>query len=80
MTTFLERYRHGERERVWADLLACGEQVRREPLFSDAYSVARETMIRAKHNTAVPAQPGHGRSRPAGWVHLSTVTATRSPP
>jgi hypothetical protein len=43
MTTYLERYRNGEREQVWAELLALGAQVREEPLFSDALAIARET-------------------------------------
>jgi hypothetical protein len=50
VTIYLERYRNGEREQVWAELLALGAQVREEPLFSDALAVARETMTRARAN------------------------------
>ncbi|MFN8374198.1 MAG: hypothetical protein U0694_15135 [Anaerolineae bacterium] len=50
MATFLQRYHSGEREQVWAELVALGEKVREEPVFSDAREVARETMRRARHN------------------------------
>jgi len=53
MATWLERYRKGEYERVWAEMMAAGEHIRREPLFSDALAVARETMSRARENIAV---------------------------
>jgi hypothetical protein len=46
----LERYRNGEHEKVWAELLALGGQVRQEPIFADALAVARETMTRARAN------------------------------
>lgn len=48
--SFLERYRSGEYAQVWADLLALGDRVRQEPMYSDALAVARETMTRAKIN------------------------------
>lgn len=47
---YLERYLHGERGIVWAELTALGPLVREEPLYSDAVAVARETMRRARHN------------------------------
>ncbi len=50
MSTYLERYKNGEYEQVWAELLALGGQIRQEPLFSEALAVARETMGRAKYN------------------------------
>ncbi len=50
MATFVERYRDGEREQVWAELVALGKTVREEPLFDDAWDVARETMTRARTN------------------------------
>lgn len=50
MSTYLERYLAGEYEQVWAELLALGATVRDEPLYSDALSVARETMTRARYN------------------------------
>lgn len=52
-TTFLERYLKGEHEQVWAELHALGKHARDEPLFTDALSVARETMRRARHNIEV---------------------------
>ena len=51
--SFFERYRRGEREQVWAELVSAGEAVRNEPLLSDARDVARETMRRARHNVEV---------------------------
>src|SRR5438093_10905633 len=50
MENFLTRYQAGEREQVWAELLAAGAQVRQEPLFSEAMAVARETMRRSHTN------------------------------
>ncbi len=54
--SYLDRYRAGEYEQVWADLAALGEAVRVEPLYSDALAVARETMRRVRWNieTLIP--------------------------
>src|SRR5262245_46097435 len=49
-TTYLARYQNGEREAVWAELLALGGAIREEPLLTDARAVARETMARARRN------------------------------
>src|SRR5688572_3841525 len=48
--SYLQRYLDGERVEVWTELVALGEGVREEPLFSDAKAVAQETMRRARHN------------------------------
>jgi hypothetical protein len=48
--TYLERYLSGEYEPVWAELVAQGERVRDEPLSSDAWAVACETMRRVRRN------------------------------
>jgi hypothetical protein len=48
--TYLERYLSGEYEVVWTELVGLGERVRDEPLFSDAWAVACETMRRVRHN------------------------------
>jgi hypothetical protein len=50
MGQYLERYLAGECESVWAELLALGAAVREEPLASDAWAVAQETMRRVRHN------------------------------
>jgi hypothetical protein len=50
MPPYLDRYRNGEHEQVWAELLALGAQVRSEPLYGEALAVARETMGRARAN------------------------------
>ncbi|HEX6776681.1 MAG TPA: hypothetical protein VF099_00695 [Ktedonobacterales bacterium] len=50
MVSFLSRYLDGEHEQVWAELLALGNQVREEPLYSDALAVAQETMRRVRYN------------------------------
>ena len=49
-TPYLERYLAGEYEQVWAELVGLGEQVRREPVFADAWAVACETMRRVRAN------------------------------
>lgn len=50
MTNFLERYRNGEHEQVWGEMLGYGDYIRQEPVFSDALAVARETMSRVRAN------------------------------
>jgi hypothetical protein len=49
-TSYLERYVRGEYDRVWAELLALGERVHEEPIYTDARAVAHETMRRVQHN------------------------------
>jgi hypothetical protein len=53
MPTYFARYQAGDRERVWADLVALGVAIRQEPILSDAVEVARETMMRAGQNVDV---------------------------
>lgn len=48
--TYLERYLKGEHEAVWNELIALGEAVRHEPVYSDAKAVAAETMQRSRRN------------------------------
>jgi hypothetical protein len=50
MPTYYDRYQSGEHEAVWADLLALGNEVQKEPVYPDALAVARETMSRARTN------------------------------
>ena len=50
MASYLERYQRGEREQVWAELVALGDQARSELVYSDALAVARETMRRVRRN------------------------------
>lgn len=47
---YLERYKNGEYEQVWAELLALGGTIREEPLYSEALAVAHETMTRVRNN------------------------------
>jgi hypothetical protein len=49
-SSYLERYRAGEYEAVWAELTALGPAVREAPLYVEAQAVARETMTRARSN------------------------------
>lgn len=56
MESYLSRYIHGEHESVWDELLAKESGVRPEPLYSDAYAVAMETMSRVKDNIEVVIQ------------------------
>ncbi|HLZ56291.1 MAG TPA: hypothetical protein VKR06_05020 [Ktedonosporobacter sp.] len=53
MASYLERYLQGECIEVWAELVALDDQVRKEPIFSDAWAVARETMRRVRQNIEV---------------------------
>lgn len=48
--TLLERYRSGEHEDVWNDMISLGESVRSRRYRGDAEAVARETMRRARRN------------------------------
>jgi hypothetical protein len=48
--TFLERYRAGERKKVWRELRRLGPHVFHDRYHADALGVARETMTRALHN------------------------------
>jgi hypothetical protein len=50
MATYLDRYLPGEHEQVWADLVALGPVAREEPLYSDAWALACETMRRVRRN------------------------------
>lgn len=64
MSSYLERYLAGERERVWDELTALGAAVREEPVYADALAVVRETMRRVRTNieTLIP------RLRQAGYT------------
>jgi hypothetical protein len=48
--SFLRRYQAGEHEAVWQDMTGLGAAVREPLYFDDAWSVARETMKRARRN------------------------------
>jgi hypothetical protein len=50
MGQYLERYLAGEYQTIWNELRARGAAVRTEPLASDAWSVAEETMRCVRHN------------------------------
>jgi hypothetical protein len=47
---FYDRYQTGEHQQVWLELVALGDAVRQEPVYSDALAVASETMRRAREN------------------------------
>ena len=48
--SYLQRYKDGEYEQVWAELFHLDEQIYLEPLYSDALAVVHETMNRVKYN------------------------------
>lgn len=50
---FFERYKAGEREEVWAEMVAVGPAVRQQPLYTEALMVAQEMMIRARQNISL---------------------------
>jgi len=56
MPTYLERYQRGEREHVWAELVAHGATIRNDPLHYDAHAVAVAMMERARQNVALLVQ------------------------
>lgn len=58
MISYFERYQEFasaglQNSRVWAELTSLGNDIRNEPLYSDAKAVAFETMMRAKYNVEV---------------------------
>jgi hypothetical protein len=83
-TRWLNRYRAGEREAVWAEMISLGPDIRSKPYLEPAWSVAQETMRRARHNVETILQRldqigyefwngEHGPSKPS--VNLSSVEA-----
>ncbi|HEY7782164.1 MAG TPA: hypothetical protein VIC85_18385 [Ktedonobacterales bacterium] len=70
MGSFLERYERGESEQVWTELIALGQAVREEPVYSDALAVAHETMRRARENIErlIPRLVAVGYQFGYGWV------------
>jgi len=50
MRTYFERYKAGEHQAVWQDLVKLGDKVFDDPVHEDAWSVAQLTMERAKIN------------------------------
>jgi len=57
LISYLERYQefaalNVQNSRIWAELTSLGSEIRKEPLYSDAKAVVRETMMRAKYNVA----------------------------
>jgi hypothetical protein len=84
VSNYYDRYRRGERIEVWSDLIALGDAVRQEPVYSDAVAVARETMTRARENveTLITRLDGIGyefltrqRAMQALTAHLEGVQA-----
>jgi len=58
-TNLVARYRAGECEAVWRDLVALGPDVRKPPYDVPTEAVARETIRRAKHNFELIVQRLH---------------------
>jgi len=73
--TFLQRYVAGDREGVWADLVALGDSVRAPGHLEDARAVARETMRRARHNVKAL----HVALPSVGWVFAEPERAYEPP-
>ncbi|MDX2141354.1 MAG: hypothetical protein SF123_24930 [Chloroflexota bacterium] len=51
--SFLSRYRDGEEEAVWDDMVSLGSSIQNDAYREDAWSVVRETMLRVKHNVEI---------------------------
>lgn len=69
--TYLERYLAGEYEQVWDELLGLGAAVRTPPRYHDAHAVAREAVLRVRHNieALIPRLEAVGYQFGYGWVH-----------
>ncbi len=82
MSSFIECYLSGECERVWDELVALGEKVREEPLYSDALAVARETMQRTRRNIEIliPRLETVGYRFGYGWTHPRDTKWVQSQP
>src|SRR5579863_6208071 len=80
--SYLERYRQGEYVQVWTDLKVLGDQVRNEPLFSDAWAVAQETMRRVRYNLdlLIPRLQELGYVFGYAWVKPRSLEWARSQP
>lgn len=50
MPSYFERYCLGERDQVWSELYALGDEIQQEPLSSDVLAVTKETMTRVREN------------------------------
>lgn len=53
---FLDRYRAGEHEQVWKELVALGDEARSDAHAADALAVAYETMHRVERNVRLLAE------------------------
>jgi hypothetical protein len=78
LSSYYDRYQRGERIEVWSDLIALGEAVRQEPVYSDAVAVAHETMTRAGQNveTLITRLDGIGYRFLTRQRSLQMLTAT----
>jgi hypothetical protein len=74
-TTYLERYLAGEHEPVWDELTRLGAAVREESVYRDALAVARETMLRVRHNidTLIPRLSAVGYTFGYEWPLGRTI-------
>ena len=92
MATWLERYKSGETERVWTEMLAQGAAVCDGAFFEDAMAVARETMRRVRSNAETIhrrlcdigytfEQPGGALVSPSSHItdHILEVETTLGP-
>jgi hypothetical protein len=75
-TSFLLRYRSGECEQVWSELVAMGAQIRESPVAEDANAVAQETMRRVRRNV----ETVHHRLIQLGYQFWFPEHAFLSPP
>jgi hypothetical protein len=70
MGRYLSRYKQGEHEQVWDDLIALGAAVRKDPVYADALAVAQETMRRVRDNIEllIPRLAARGYAFGYGWL------------
>lgn len=53
MANYLKRYKAGEHQEIWKELLSLGDLIRQPPLYSEASAVALETMSRVRQNVEI---------------------------
>jgi hypothetical protein len=75
MERLLSRYLAGAYEQVWEELLSMGEDVRREPWYTEARAVAQETSRRVRHNCELLIP----RLEQLGWRFFDAQPELRNP-
>src|SRR4051794_5305014 len=76
MSDWLRRYRSGDHEEVWEELVSLSENVRKREFFDDALGVARDTMARVHDNVVAL----HARLQAIGYQFEEPTESYVPPP